>query len=221
MHLGGPGLAQHLGELLLGGAPHDRVVDDDDALARHVLSERVELHPHGPRPELLAGSDEAAADVAVLHHALAVGDPAPPGEALRGGHARLRYAHHHVRLDGGLVGQLLADVHPGLMDALVVKPRVGSGEVHVLEEAQPWVDAIVGKRPQGSRPRGVDDHHLAGVELPHEVGADDVQRGALRGEHPTLVELAEAQGAEPVGIAHTDDPALVHHDEGEGPLEAR
>ena len=41
-----PGLAEHLGELLLRGAAHDRVVDDDEALAGDVLAERVELHAH-------------------------------------------------------------------------------------------------------------------------------------------------------------------------------
>ena len=70
VHLGGAGLAQHLHELALRGAAHDRVVDHDEALAGDVLAQRVELHAHGRLAQRLARRDEAAADVAVLDDAL-------------------------------------------------------------------------------------------------------------------------------------------------------
>ena len=195
MDLGRAGLAEHLGELPLGGAPHDRVVDDHEPLAGHVLPQRVELHAHGPSPQLLARGDEAAADVAVLHQALAERDAAAPGEALRRGHAGLGHAHDHVGLDGRLLGELLADVDAGLVDALVVEPGVGAGEVDELEQAELGVDPLVGEGAQRPGPGGVDDDHLAGVELAHEVGADDVERGALRGQHPAAARACRGRAA--------------------------
>ena len=51
------------------------------------------------------------------------------------------------------------------------------------------------------------------------MGADHVERRALRGQHPAVVELAQAQRAEAVGIAHADDVALVHQHERERTLE--
>src|SRR5436305_799642 len=45
--LGGAGLAQHADEGALRGAAHDGVVDDDHALARDVLADRVQLQAHG------------------------------------------------------------------------------------------------------------------------------------------------------------------------------
>src|SRR5690606_6125164 len=138
--LAGARLPQHLDQRLLGGAPYDRVVDDDQALALDVLPQRVELHADRPGPQLLAGGDEAAADVAVLDQPLPEGDPAAVGEPLGGRDAGLGHAHDHVGLDRRLLGQLLAHADPSLVDAAGVQPAVGPGEVHELEQAQPGID---------------------------------------------------------------------------------
>ena len=52
---------------------HDRVVDDDDALAGHLV-ERVELQPDALLAELLVGLDERPPDVAVLDQPFAERD---------------------------------------------------------------------------------------------------------------------------------------------------
>ena len=213
-------LAEHLGELLLGGAPNDRVVDDHEPLAGDVLAQRVELHADRPRSELLARCDEAPSDVAVLDDPLAERDPAAAREALGRRYPGLGHAHHHVGVDWCLLGELLADVDASLVDALVVEARVGTGEVDELEEAELGVDALVGERHDGAWPLGIDDHHLAGEQLPHEVRTHDVEGGALGREHPsTVFELAEAQGPEAVRVAHADHPRLIHDHEGERALE--
>ena len=134
----------------------------------------------------------------------------------------LGHAHHHVGLDRRLLGELLADVDAGLVHALAVEAGVGSGEVDELEQAELRVDPLVGEGLERPRAGGVDHDHLAGQELADEVGADDVEGRALRRQHPAAVlELAEAQRAEPVRVAHADHPRLVHDHEREGALEAR
>ena len=60
MHLGRARVEQHLHDLLRRVAAHDRVVDDDDALARD-LGERVELQLDALPAQLLVGLDERAA----------------------------------------------------------------------------------------------------------------------------------------------------------------
>ena len=66
VNLGRPGLPQHAHHGPGGGAPHDGVVDDHQALAGDGVPERVELAPHALGPLGLVGHDEGAADVAVL-----------------------------------------------------------------------------------------------------------------------------------------------------------
>ena len=51
-------VAQHLHDLARRVAAHDRVVDDDQALAADDLGQRVELHPQAVLAQLLAGLDE-------------------------------------------------------------------------------------------------------------------------------------------------------------------
>ena len=106
--------------------------------------------------------------------------------------------------------------------------RVGAGEVHELEQAQGRLDLVRGEREERPRPVGVDHDHLARLELAHELGADDVERRALGGEHPALAgaapggpgrQAAQAQRAETVGVAHAGDAQLVHQDQGERALE--
>jgi len=70
VHLGGARVEEHLDDLPRRVAPDDRVIHDDDALARH-LGERVELQPDPLLAQALIGLDEGAADVAVLDQAFA------------------------------------------------------------------------------------------------------------------------------------------------------
>src|SRR5205814_6328898 len=104
---------------------------------------------------------------------------------------------------------------------LAVELAVGTGEVDELEQAQPRLHPPGLEGVERPAPAGVDDEHLPGLDLAYEMGADDVERGRLRREHPAGVELAEAQRTEAVGIAHADEVALVHEDEAERALEPR
>ena len=54
MHLGGAGLAQHPHQGALGVAAHDRVVDDDQPLARDDVAQRVQLEPDAELADGLA-----------------------------------------------------------------------------------------------------------------------------------------------------------------------
>ena len=118
-----------------------------------------------------------------------------------------------------LVGQQLAHALAGGVHRLAVEAAVGPGEVDELEQAQLGVDPLGGEGAQRAGAGGVDDHHLARVELADEVGAHDVEGGRLRRQHPPVVEPAQAEGPEAVGVADADHVGVVHQDEGEGALQ--
>ena len=57
-------------------------------------------------------------------------------------------------------------------------------------------------------PAGADDDDLSGLDVAHELGADDVERAGLRGQDPGLAEPAEHQRPHAERVAHPDDLVL-------------
>ncbi len=123
-------------DLAGGVAAHDRVVDDDQALAGDHLGERVELQPQPVLAQLLAGLDEGPRDVAVLDEAVVLREPAGAREAARGRVAGVGHGDHEVGLDGRLPPQDLAHAPARDLQRAAVHARVGPGEVDVLEHAE-------------------------------------------------------------------------------------
>ena len=67
----------------------------------------------------------------------------------------------------------------------------------------------------------VDRDHLAGLDVAHEVGADDVERGRLAREHPAALGPPEHERAEPVAVTHPEEVRFVHQHERERTGETR
>jgi len=77
----------------------------------------------------------------------------------------------------------------------------------VLEDAGP--PRLPREGPQrGQALAGVDDDHLAGLDLADEGGADEVERAGLAGHHPGGPAPTQHQRAEAVWIAHRDQGGL-------------
>ena len=218
MHLGGPGLAQHLDERALRVTAHDRVVDDDQALAFDDLAQRVELEADAQLAQGLRGLDERAAHVGVLHEALGEGDPGLLRVADRGGRTRVGRGDHQVGLDGVFARQggthLVARGH----DAAPADGRVGAGQVDVLEDA--GVGAAHGEAAR-VHARRVDRDELAGLDLAHKGRATQVQGGGLGGDDPAGGQAAQHERAVAVRVARGVQRVLVHEDQGERALDAR
>ena len=212
MHLEGAGLAEHPDLRPLGVAAHDRVVDDDDPLAADHVLEGVELEPDAELAQGLAGLDERAADVGVLHEALAERDAALLGVPRRGRRARLGHGHHQVGLDGELAGQPAAHLDARLVDAAAADRGVGAGEVDVLEHAA----LRLRRREQvGAQAVLVDDQQLAGLDLADDARADRGERRALAGHHPAAVEPPEDQRPDALRVAGGVQRVLVDPDQRE------
>src|SRR3954447_6061909 len=92
--LGGAGLAQHAHQRALGVAAHDRVVDDDQALALDDFLQRVQLQPDAELADRLGRLDERTSDVRVLDQARAERDAGGLRVADGGRGAGLRSRYH-------------------------------------------------------------------------------------------------------------------------------
>ena len=57
-------------------------------------------------------------------------------------------------------------------------------------------------------PVGADHDDLAGLDLAHEFGVDDVEGAGFRGEDPGVAEPAEHQRAHAERVAHADQRLL-------------
>ncbi len=152
--------------------------------------------------DAVAGLDEGAPDIVVADDAELERDAGLDGIAERGRDARIGHRDDDVGGDRALARQLGADPLARLVDAAALDDAVGTGEVDVFEDAEPPRAAAEGVLRTNAR--GVDDDELAGLDVAHEVGADDVERAGFRGEDVALAEPAEDERPDAERIAHAD-----------------
>ena len=81
MHLARAGVAHHLHDLDAGGAAHDRIVDQHDALALDHGAVGVVLHAHAELADRLGRLDEGAPDIVVADDAEFERQAAAPGRS--------------------------------------------------------------------------------------------------------------------------------------------
>ncbi len=214
VHFRRAGGANHLDDLGRGGAAHDGIVHQDHALALDRGTVRVVLQFHAEVANLLRRLDEGASHVVVAHDADLEGDARPLGIADGRRHPGIRDRNHHIGVDMALARKLGADALARLVDALAFDHGIGPGEIDVLEDAEPPLDR--GEGAQGMHARGVQHHHLAGLDVAHEIRADNVERAGFRGDDMAVAQPPEDQRAHAQGIAHPDDAGIRERHQGIG-----
>src|SRR5215211_7141944 len=207
--LGRAGLEEQLDQLAARVATHDGVVHDDDPVALDHARQRVEFEPDAELAHAVGRLDKSPPHVAVLYEAFRVRDAAPLRVADRRHHPRVGDGDDHVGLGRRLLRQDLAHPVPGACDLATVEARVGTGEVHVLEDAQ---SPARGLCPVACQALVVYNDDLAGLHVAQEPGADDVQAARLAGDGVTALDFTDAQGAEAMRVAESDE--LVAEDHG-------
>src|SRR5918999_170049 len=219
VNLDGAGVAQHPHDLAGGVSPDDRVVHDHEPLAGHHLAQRVELHAQAVLAQLLAGLDEGARHVAVLDQPIVARDPRRLRVAGGRRVSRVGDGDDDVGVRGGLAPQDLAHLASRDLHAVALEDRVRAGEVDVLEDAEglplgldelPRLDPALAER-----------HQLSGLHLAQELGADDVERAALRRDAVAGAQPAERERPQAGAVAEGHDGVLGHRDGREGALELR
>ena len=133
--------------------------------------------------------------------------------------------------------ELHAHLAPGLVQVAALHVRIGPGEVDELEDAQGG--RRLGEADRARRDAGLEDDHLAGLDVADVFGADDVERGRLgreapagrgvvagatgrrRGRPSARRQPPEDERPEAERIADADDPPLVEDDEAVGAADPR
>src|SRR3982074_1539983 len=103
------GVAHHADNLFRGGAAHQRIVDQDDALAFDRGAVGIMLHAHAEFAYALRRLNEGAADVVVSDDAEFERHAGMLAVADGGGHAGIRHRHHDVDLDMAFARELRAE----------------------------------------------------------------------------------------------------------------
>ena len=220
MDLLGAGVPQQADSAGAGGAPHHRVVHQHHPLAGHGGGDGVELDAHAVFPLGLAALDEGAAHILVFDKADAVGNAAFQRIAQRGVQPGIRRADDHIGLHRVFLGQKTAGLQSGFVDAGALNDRVRAGKIDVLEHAQGMGGGVaVGADAAQTEPVG--HHDLAGLHIPQHPGAHGVQRAGFRrkGIAGAVGQLADAQRAEPMGVAGGDELGVGHDDQAVGALD--
>ena len=134
-------------------------------------------------------------------------------------HARVGDRHDDVRIDRRLAREHAAEIGAGLVDALAEDVAVGPREVHVLEDAVRQLR--YGEGPVRLHAVGADHQHLAGLDVAHVVGANQIERARLGADDPRVGELAERERTEAVRIPDGNQPVLREHHERERAADLR
>src|SRR5215211_3615810 len=207
--LSSAGLEEQLDQLAARVAAYDGVVHDDHPFAFDHARQRVELEPDAELAHTVGRLDKSTANVAVLYKAFRVRDAAPLRVAYRRHHPRIGDRDDHVGLGRRLLRQDLAHPVPGACDLATIKSRVGTGEVHVLEDAESAARAL---GPVARQALVVYNDDLAGFHVAQEPGADDVQAARLAGDGVTAFDFTDAEGTEAMRVPKGDE--LVTEDHG-------
>ena len=165
-----------------GVAAHDRVVEDDHTLAGELGADRIELGADRRLARFVVRHDERAADVAVLHEPLAARQSDLLGHRLPGGLRRLGHRNHDVGLQPGRLegaAEATAEFHARFVDGGAVEERVGPREVDVFEDA--GAVRLVADLAEVRHPVLADPQHLAGLQVPHDLVAGDIEHDGLTG----------------------------------------
>ncbi len=143
-------------------------------------------------------------------------DPRGPREADCRRRPGIGNGHHEVGDDRSLARQGLAHADTRGMHLLRVQPRVRSGEVDELEQtksAAGRLDDLMRLEP------AVDHDELARTHVTFELGADEVERAGLGGQHPVVAEPPDDQRSEAERVAEAEQPALGEGDDRRGAFE--
>src|SRR3954467_4065544 len=215
--LAGPGVTDHAHDLLRSGAAHQRIVDQDDALAFDRGAVRIVLHAHAEFAHALGRLNEGAADIVIADDAeferyagmLAVAD--------RGGDAGIRHRHHDIDLDMAFAGELRAEGLADLVHRAPADDRVGPREVDVFENAR--TRRLRRKRLVALRAAFVEYDDFAGIDVADVFRADDIEGAGFGGEYRAAVEFAHQQRANAERIARADQFLVGHRHQRVGALD--
>ncbi len=95
---------------------------------------------------------------------------------------------------------------------MAIEVGVGPCDVHELEDTELRLGLGEADRTHARR---VDRDQFAGLDVAHEMRADDIERAGFAGQHPAAFRATEHERAESVRVAHAEEVRFVHEHERE------
>src|ERR1700686_4273146 len=185
------GVAHHADDLIRGGAAHEAVIYQDDALAFDRGAVGIMLHAHAEFAYALRRLNEGAADVVVSDDAELERHAGMLAVADRGGHAGIRHRHHDVDRDVAFARELGAERLADVVDRAAADDGIRPREVDVFEDAGPR--RFRRKRLVALGAALVEHDDFAGLDVPDIFRADDVERAGFRRQYRAAAEVAQPQ----------------------------
>src|SRR5579863_10333814 len=133
VNFGGARVADQTHDFAAGGAAHDGIVYEHDALALQHSTDGIEFQLHAEIPNGLAGFDERAADVVIANQRHAEGDAGIGGIADRCGNAGVWNRRDDVGFDRMFFGEQAAEAFAGAVHRHAENQAIGPRKINVLE----------------------------------------------------------------------------------------
>ena len=158
----------------------------------------------------LGGLNEGTTDVAILDQSLRKRNPRFIGKSCCCRRPGIRYGDDNISAETGLPCQNTSHLKACRMDTLSINDGVRAREIDVFKNAGSNVFPI--GKAIGFQPIAVNDNHFARQYIAHKFSAIDLKGACFRGEDPPAIRrLPDAQWAEPLWIAHTNQLILCHN----------
>ena len=161
--------------------------------------------------------DKGPGDILILDQAHFVGQTAHIGITHGGAQGGIRYTHHDIGIGRSLRGQQAAGFAAEGMHVAAFDVAVGAREIDVFHGTH-RVSHRIGILA-ATQTVVVDGDHLAGFQVPDELGPHRPERTRLAAHHVSIAQTSQRQRPEAVFIAGRVDAVFGHDEEGESSLQ--
>ena len=204
VHFFGTGLFEAVHALLASGTTHDRIIHDDDTFILHQIGDEVELHAHIKIANELTRLQKTTAHIVIADKRHLKGEAAFQRVTQRGAVAAVGNGHDDVGFYGIFTCQLAPHIHAHFINIAPIEIAVRPRKVDVLENTERSL-LLFGEGLDAAQPVVIDNDNLARLHVTHELCLNQIQRAGFTTENVRATcELADAQRAEAVRIAHAD-----------------
>ena len=136
MHLCRTGVAHQIDDFGRGGAAHDRVINQNNALALKLAGVGVMFQLHAKVADLIGWLDKGTTDIMVTDNAKLKGNAAFFCVSKGRRHTGIGDWHDNIGVNGRLTGQFAANVFAHVINACAFDDAVGAGEIDMFENAE-------------------------------------------------------------------------------------